>query len=74
MRVAVDPNARRRVDTPSLSRSSSTSPAIKPPLTVEDWESKAPLSENVTQSIAHLKKACEQRPMPLKVSELFQTC
>lgn len=41
--------------------------SIKPPLTMEDWDSKAPLPEIAAQSIAALKKACEQRPMPLKV-------
>ncbi|KAF8320910.1 Sec34-domain-containing protein [Clavulina sp. PMI_390] len=68
MRVS-DAGGRRRVDSPGPSRPNSISPSLKPPLTLEDWESKAPLSEHVTQSISYMKKACEQRPMPLKFVE-----
>jgi len=59
--------ARRRNDSSSSLKGLSQPATIKSPPTMEDWDSKAPLSEVATQSIAALKKACERRPMPLKV-------
>jgi hypothetical protein len=43
------------------------SPHPKPGISVEEWESKAPLGEIELRSIAAVKAAGEHLPLPLKV-------
>ncbi|KAJ7592675.1 Sec34-like family-domain-containing protein [Mycena floridula] len=56
--------------TPAPRRATSSSPAPpaipKPSVTVEDWESRAPLSELAVRSVAVIKAACLNPPLPLK--------
>lgn len=42
--------------------------ASKPLISLEEWESKAPLSDEQVQSISAVKDKFSQRPMPEKVS------
>ncbi|KAG9039759.1 Golgi transport complex subunit 3 [Tulasnella sp. JGI-2019a] len=45
----------------------STLPTLnKTPISLEEWESKAPLSETETRSVGIVKSACETRPLPSK--------
>ncbi|KAF9520990.1 hypothetical protein BS47DRAFT_2766 [Hydnum rufescens UP504] len=61
---------RRRADMPALRPSSPTPAKQQPPqLSMEEWESKAPISDAAIQSISTLKRACEHRPLPLKFTE-----
>jgi conserved oligomeric Golgi complex subunit 3 len=55
----------RRVVPPTLS------PHTKPPISVEEWESKAPLGELETKSVNTLKVASEKIPLPPKVPFTF---
>ena len=40
----------------------------KPQISLEEWESKAPLSDLALKSVAAIKTASEKSPLPLKVS------
>ncbi|KAH7339666.1 Sec34-like family-domain-containing protein [Rhizoctonia solani] len=65
--AATRPSARRpNVTTaPSLA----PSPRAKPTLTVEEWESRAPLDDVEVRSVLSLKIQCEEKKPPLKFRE-----
>lgn len=64
--AAMRPNIRRpNVVTPSLA----PSPHPKPALSVEEWESKAPLDDVEVRSVLSLKIRCEEKKPPLKFRE-----
>jgi hypothetical protein len=58
----------RRVALPTLS------PHVKPTISVEEWESKAPLGVLESKSVNTLKTASEKIPLPLKVQTLQSLC
>lgn len=43
------------------------SPHPKPTLTIDQWDSKAPLNDTQVRCVGALKDACARRPLPLKV-------
>ena len=57
--------AQRRPQAPS-----SLSPHPKQMISVEDWETKAPLDELQARSVASLKRVCGERRLPFKVRHL----
>ncbi|KAG8951221.1 Golgi transport complex subunit 3 [Tulasnella sp. 419] len=54
----------RRTQTPIAA----PSPQLKPALTLDQWESKAPLSQSQTKNVNAVKNACESRRLPAKFS------
>ncbi|KAG9011516.1 Golgi transport complex subunit 3 [Tulasnella sp. 427] len=48
-------------------------PPVKPPLTIEEWEAKAPLSEAELGSIRDIKSACEARRLPAKFADVVES-
>ncbi|KIO32314.1 hypothetical protein M407DRAFT_18876 [Tulasnella calospora MUT 4182] len=48
-------------------------PPVKPPLTIEEWEAKAPLTEAELSSIRDIKTACEARRLPAKFADAAET-
>ena len=55
---------------PSTSRTGTpiaSSSQTKHTISLEDWEAKAPLSDNELRSIAIFQKACEKKPLPYDV-------
>lgn len=47
-------------------------PPVKPPLNIEEWEAKAPLTDVELGSVRDIKAACEARRLPAKVSATLQ--
>ncbi|KAJ7111549.1 Sec34-like family-domain-containing protein [Mycena crocata] len=56
--------AQRRGTTPVLH-----TPQARTVLNVEDWEAKAPLTDQEIRSVAILKTACEKAPLPYKFND-----
>ena len=57
----------KRTGTPVLA----PSPYAKPTITLEEWESKAPLTDKELRSVSSVQKAQGNKPLPLKVSILM---
>lgn len=56
----------------NLNGSRSTTPSLsKPVISLEEWEKKAPLTDEQVQSIAQVKEFYGERPLPDKVSLTF---
>jgi hypothetical protein len=67
--AATRPGIRRpNVITPSLA----PSPHAKPTLSVEEWESRAPLDDVEVRSVLSLKIKCEEKKPPPKVSKYIK--
>ena len=63
MSKAPTPSRRAGIPAPST-------PQSKPQLTVEKWETRAPLSDMALKSVAVVKAANEKTPLPLKVQSI----
>ena len=58
------------VNSTVVAQSRSSTPLARTVISLEDWESKSPLSDEQVQSISQVREKYAQRPLPAKVSPL----